>query len=76
MHVNTLFVPDIIKNNGRNLPPPPTQISHFLVLFLRFFVYFIVCLLLLIISIFVFFLCPFFINIIYCDCRNQYLCIS
>ena len=36
MHVNTLFVPDIIKNNGRNLPPPPTQISHFLVLFVCF----------------------------------------
>ena len=39
IHVDTLFVPDIINNNGRHLPPPPT---HFLILFVHFFVFVIV----------------------------------
>ena len=32
IHVNTIFIPDIIKNKGRHLPPLPTYI---LVLFVH-----------------------------------------
>ena len=37
MYVNTLFVPDIIKNKGRHLPPTSHTFSSFICTFFLLF---------------------------------------
>ena len=68
LHVNTLFVPDMIKNNDRHLPPVPTSNSNFsFSSFICTFFCFLYCLLTIINDIDqCAYLCYFIINVMNC----------